>query len=74
MERFSFAQVREAYILAGQSAFDRGEDVSPDDLVEAARQMRREGRRLSLKGDSGVGFTMPDSVSENGDVQPVNHG
>jgi SpoVK/Ycf46/Vps4 family AAA+-type ATPase len=73
MERFSFAQVREAYILAGQSAFDRGEDVSPDDLVEAARQMRREGRRLSVNGDGGVGFTMQVSEPEDAGVQPVNH-
>ena len=43
MDRFSFAQVREAYILAGQSAFDRGDDVTPVDLVQAARQMRGEG-------------------------------
>jgi hypothetical protein len=36
--RFSFAQVREAYILAGQFAFDRDEDVTPDDLMQAARK------------------------------------
>jgi hypothetical protein len=74
MERFSFAQVREAYILAGQAAFDRGEDVSPDDLVEAARQMRREGRRLNVKGDSGVGFTLRESEPEDVGAHPVNHG
>lgn len=74
MERFSFAQVREAFILAGQSAFERGEDVKPDDLVRAARQMRREGRRLSVKGDGGVGFTMQESESEDTGNQPVNRG
>jgi hypothetical protein len=58
MDRFSFAQVREAYILAGQSAFDRGDDVTPDDLVQAAQQMRGEGRRFGVKVNGcGVGFT-----------------
>jgi SpoVK/Ycf46/Vps4 family AAA+-type ATPase len=74
MERFSFAQVREAYIMAGQSAFDRGEDVRFDDLVEAARQMRCEGRRLSVKGDGGVGFTLQESEPEDVGAHPVNHG
>jgi len=51
MDRFSFAQAREAYIMAGQCAFDRGNDVTPDDLIRAAQQMKREGRRLATPVD-----------------------
>ena len=72
---FSFAQVREAYILAGQFAFDRDEDVTPDDLIQAAQQMRREGRRLSAKADGrGVGFSMDENEPEAVGGQPVNRG
>ncbi len=75
MDRFSFAQVREAYILAGQFAFGRDEDVTSDDLVQAAHQMRREGRRLSAKVDGrDVGFSMHESEPEDVGVHPVNHG
>jgi ATP-dependent 26S proteasome regulatory subunit len=75
MDRFSFAQVREAYILAGQFAFDRDGDVMPDDLVQAAQQMRTESRRLSAKVDGrGVGFSMHESESEDVGGQPVNRG
>jgi len=65
MDRFSFAQVREAYILAGQCAFDRGDDVALDDLVQAVRQMRREGRRLTTNGNGhGLGFSMQENEPE----------
>ena len=75
MDRFSFAQVREAYILAGQFAFDRDEDVTPDDLMQAAQQMRTEGRRLGARADGrGVGFSMHESEPEAVGGQPVNHG
>jgi ATP-dependent 26S proteasome regulatory subunit len=75
MDHFSFAQVREAYILAGQFAFDRDEDVMPDDLVQAAQQMRTEGRRLSARADGrGVGFSMHESELEDVGGQPVNRG
>lgn len=75
MDRFSFAQVREAYILAGQSAFDRGDDVTPDGLVQAAQQMRGEGRRLSAKVDgSGVGFSMHENEPEESGVHVVDRG
>ena len=75
MDRFSFNQVREAYILPGQFAFDRDQDVTPDDLVQAAQQMRMEGRRLSAKVDGhGVGFSMHESEPEDVGGQPVNRG
>jgi ATP-dependent 26S proteasome regulatory subunit len=73
MDRFSFAQVREAYILAGQFAFDRDEDVTPDDLIQAAQQMRTEGRRLGARVDGrGVGFSMHEGEPEDLGGQPVN--
>ena len=75
MDRFSFAQVREAYILAGQFAFARDGDVTPDDLVQAAQEIRREGRRLSARADGrGVGFSMHESEPEDVGGQPVNRG
>jgi ATP-dependent 26S proteasome regulatory subunit len=38
-EGFSYAQLREAYIFAGQTAYERGDSVSPADLEEAIAQM-----------------------------------
>jgi hypothetical protein len=32
-ERFSFAQLREAYITAGQRAFERKDEVREEDLI-----------------------------------------
>ena len=61
-----FAQIREAYILAGQLAFDRGGDLTPDDLVEAASHMRREGRRITASVDGrAVGFALDESKPAN---------
>ncbi|MGC9998757.1 MAG: ATP-binding protein [Bryobacteraceae bacterium] len=75
MDRFSFAQVREAYILAGQSAFDRGDDVTPDDLVQAAHQMRGEGRRFGVKANGcGVGFPDLDEEADEPGVRAVVRG
>jgi ATP-dependent 26S proteasome regulatory subunit len=75
MDRFSFAQAREAYIMAGQCAFDRGNDVTPDDLIRAAQQMKREGRRLTTPVDGrGVGFSTHENEAEEVGVRPVNRG
>jgi ATP-dependent 26S proteasome regulatory subunit len=60
MEHFSFVQVREAYICAGQLAFDRGEDVTVNDLVRAARQIRREARRVGVNTNGSVGFSLAE--------------
>jgi hypothetical protein len=57
MDRFSFARIREAYILAGQFAFERGDDITPDDLAHAAGQIRREGRRIN-ESNGGIGFSV----------------
>jgi SpoVK/Ycf46/Vps4 family AAA+-type ATPase len=61
LDRFSFAQIRETYILAGQFAFERGDTITVKDLVMAARQIRREGKRTYANGQNGgVGFTVED--------------
>jgi ATP-dependent 26S proteasome regulatory subunit len=61
LDRFSFAQIREAYILAGQFAFDRGDEITANDLARAAKQLRREGKRINRSaGNGGVGFSIVD--------------
>jgi hypothetical protein len=40
-ERFSFAQVREAYITAGQRAFERKDEIREDDLISGIRSLRQ---------------------------------
>jgi ATPase family associated with various cellular activities (AAA) len=40
-ERFSFAQLREAYITAGQRAFERKDDVREEDLIWGIRSLRQ---------------------------------
>jgi hypothetical protein len=57
-EGFSFAQVREAFILAGQLAFQRGaESIGADDLLEGIRLVRGEGQAVGQRPDGrAVGF------------------
>jgi hypothetical protein len=38
---FSFAQMREVYILAGQRAFDRQAEIEPYDILNAVRTLQR---------------------------------
>ena len=58
---FSFAQLREAYILAGQLAFERGdEQIGRADIINAIRLVR--GERQAVIGHPagrGVGFEGP---------------
>jgi hypothetical protein len=37
---FSFAQMREVYILAGQRAFDRRAEIESDDILSAVQTLR----------------------------------
>lgn len=55
---FSFAQLREGYILAGQLAFGRkDEEVRPEDLLEGIRMVRVEAQTTGSRLDGrGVGF------------------
>lgn len=41
-EGFSFAQLRETYILGAQAAFEHGREVSVADVIEAVHFKRRE--------------------------------
>jgi ATP-dependent 26S proteasome regulatory subunit len=52
---FSFAQMREAYILAGQAAFDRRGEIESDDILEAVRTLCRGFRAAKERGDA-AGF------------------
>jgi len=45
-EGFSFAQLRESYILAGQFAFDEGREITRHDLAEAVRLQRWGAKEL----------------------------
>lgn len=40
-EGYSFAQLREAYVLASQAAFGRGDDLRSDDLLSGVRVLRQ---------------------------------
>ena len=45
-DRMSFAQLREAYILAGQRSFRNGSRVQPEELVTAVRIVRSEANAV----------------------------
>jgi hypothetical protein len=52
---FSFAQVREAFILAGQLAFQHGaEAIGGNDLLDAIRLVRGEGQAVGQRLDGRV--------------------
>ena len=51
----SFAQLKEAYILAGQKAFDRNTNVSENDLLEGICALRG-GMALVSDHKPRVGF------------------
>jgi hypothetical protein len=51
----SFAQLKEAYILAGQKAFERDTNVSGTDLLEGIRVLRG-GMALVSDHKSRAGF------------------
>jgi hypothetical protein len=54
-EGFSFAQLREAYIMAGQLAFEGNREICMTDLSSGVRSMR-ETSQLSSKRSSHAGF------------------
>jgi len=57
-EGFSFAQLKEAYILAGQRAFERNSPVTGNDLLEGIRVLRG-GMALVSDHKRKVGFVEP---------------
>jgi ATP-dependent 26S proteasome regulatory subunit len=48
---FSYAQLQESFILGGQFAFDRGEDIVAADLLQGVRAMRTTVARASTPTD-----------------------
>jgi hypothetical protein len=63
-EGFSFAQLREVYILAGQRAYERGAEVSGRELNDAICSLR-QGMAAVTERKPGVGFS---ASSELGSV------
>jgi ATPase family associated with various cellular activities (AAA) len=61
----SFAQIREAYILAGQFAFQRGDErIHSEDLLEGTAAVRDGATGVSGRlGARAAGFTSPTSAS-----------
>ena len=52
---FSFAQLREAYVIAGQFAFERGGEITEGDLLEGIRSLR-QGVITSARHGRSAGF------------------
>lgn len=65
-EGFSFAHLRESYILAAQLAFERGEaDIRAGDLLEGIRLVKAEAQTAGSRIDGrGVGFGLAASRVE----------
>jgi len=61
-EGFSFAQLREIYILAGQRAYERGGEVSGRELKDAVSSLR-QGMAAVGKQEPGVGFSASAETS-----------
>jgi ATP-dependent 26S proteasome regulatory subunit len=53
---FSFAQLRETYILAGQLAFETERDIVNSDLKQAAQAMREQSARARSTRGGKTGF------------------
>jgi SpoVK/Ycf46/Vps4 family AAA+-type ATPase len=72
---FSFAQMREVYILAGQNAFSRQSDIEPDDILSAVRTLRR-GFATVKERQCAAGFApsrsviAADCLTDEGDAWP----
>lgn len=58
---FSFAQMREVYILAGQKAFDHRTEIEPLDILDAVRTLRRGFAAVKERRDA-AGFSPPRSI------------
>jgi hypothetical protein len=65
---FSFAQLREAYILAGQFSFERGDEaIGAGDLLEGVRHVRVNAQVVGNRLDGrGVGFGLSVSQTRAG--------
>jgi len=55
-EAFSFAQLRETYILGAQSAFEHGREISVADVIEAV-ELQTAGAEELRSSSAAPGFT-----------------
>lgn len=55
---FSFVQLREAYVIAAQAAFQRNDDICAADLLEGIRRLRQTMLVGSTRGTQ-AGFCQP---------------
>ncbi len=63
-DRLSFAQVREAYVLAGQRSFMGNRVVNPEELLAALQTVRGEARAVGHRSDGRlVGFAADSVIS-----------
>ncbi len=53
---FSFAQLKESYVLAGQSAFDENRAIAAEDIATAISTLRKSLQELDDKGEGVRGF------------------
>lgn len=74
-EHMSFAQIREAYVLAGQRSFRRGTPVQANEILDALRIVRGEacGRAVPADGRS-VGFGPQTTPVVLGFSRPARNG
>ncbi len=57
-EGFSFAQLQEAYIFAGQSAFDKERSINAEDVLLAINALRKSLQCADWKGEGTSGFKL----------------
>lgn len=55
-EGFSFAQLQESYILAGQFAFDEQRSITAEDILTAIHTLRKSLQCADWKGEGAPGF------------------
>lgn len=55
-EGFSFAQLQESYILAGQLAFDEERSITAEDILTAISTLRKSLQSADWKGEGASGF------------------
>jgi len=74
-EHMSFAQIREAYVLAGQRSFRRGTPVQAEEILEAIRIVRGEANGATIPADGRcVGFGPQITWAVSGFANPARPG
>jgi hypothetical protein len=66
-EGFSFAQLREAYILAGQMAYERETEIDPEDILSAVQTLRRGFAVVRQRRDA-AGFEPTRNLGQGPDT------